>query len=477
MVHKVLFHSKILSDFYPRHLKLHSIHGTKRQLCSGSRSGESKWFGSTFREKMIKKHFVPSEEEAEGLKKKFPDPKKVVDDLFAPFKMADESLVPKLEMKKQLRDSVCKTRLVFSWPVETDVCGVHEKEDMSVNNAYLRACQFLSFMGLVRMSETGTDVYTTNQVIKLLEELASFQSSICGYETNNFRVINLLQHNQDDDVAWDSSLQVLWPLCFTVNSKSPCLDLAYYQTCLKAVMKFKAFGYLNNNNWLSRGTLLALARFDDVKLRIQVKDLSNPDFELFVDASKHGMGAYLISQDEEKIRWLSDRWIPDKTKFEPELNSNLAEFYAFVTALYTWKHKFVGKKVLCYSDNISAVNAINHGVYFTKMSRQCSSYLSLFLLLMEVCTKYNITVVGLHVPRIQNVAADLLSRCDVESFKKIVPTAFERPKKSKKLWFCNINRKYKNGKKDQNDNDPEKPKGPSSFENDKDPKEPDGPSL
>lgn len=176
-------------------------------------------------------------------------------------------------------------------------------------------------------------------------------------------------------------------------------------------------------------------------MRLQVKDLSNPDFELFVDASLHGMGAYLISQDEEKIRWLSDRWIPEKQLFKTDVNSNMAEFYAFVTALYTWKHKFVGKKVLCYCDNMYVVNAINHGYYLTKISKTPSTFVSLYLLLMKVCEKHNITAVGLHVPRIQNVAADFLSRCDVESFKKIVPTACEKPKKSKSCGFVILTKK------------------------------------
>lgn len=66
-------------------------------------------------------------------------------------------------------------------------------------------------MGLVKLSETGieTGVYNASHVIKILEELAAYQSGISGQVSNNFRVINLLQHNQDDEVSWDSSLQVL----------------------------------------------------------------------------------------------------------------------------------------------------------------------------------------------------------------------------------------------------------------------------
>lgn len=76
----------------------------------------------------------------ETLLRRFPDPKKVIDDLFAPFKCVGESLVPKLDVKKKLRDSISKSRLRLSWPGETDVCGIHEDEDTAVLHAYLSAC-------------------------------------------------------------------------------------------------------------------------------------------------------------------------------------------------------------------------------------------------------------------------------------------------------------------------------------------------
>ncbi|XP_053377141.1 uncharacterized protein LOC123529866 isoform X2 [Mercenaria mercenaria] len=397
---------------------------------------------------------------AEVLHRLFPQPKKVVDDLFAPFQKAEEGLIPKLEVRRKLRDSICKTKLTFHWPTTVDVCGIHTDEDTSVYNAYLQACHLLKGMGLVKESDTETrpgvyTVYTVDNVLKILEELASMQCTIGGYEPNNYRVINLLQHNQDEDVCWTSSLQVQWPICFTVNSKSTCLDLAYYQSCLKAVMKFKAFGYLNQQNHFRKGILLALERYDNHPLNINIvtRDLTNPDFELFVDASAHGMGAYLISRDDEKIRWLADPWIPSKIKFEPRSQSYIAEFYAFVTAVYTWKHKFVEKKVICYSDNMYAINLINHGIYTSRKSKRNESIHKLYMLLMEVCFKYNITVVGVHVPRMNNVAADLLSRCDVNSFKKIVPTAYDNPKKSKKLWFC-LNKKDDENDKNKDDKKP-----------------------
>ena len=165
----------------------------------------------------------------------------------------------------------------------------------------------------------------------------------------------------------------------------------------------------------------------------------HPDAEIYVDASKHGLGAYLLTSEDDTIRWISDRWT-NKTYFDPIKYTTIAEFYALVTAIYTWKHKFLGKKVLCYSDCLSAVHLVNNGLYVVRNNRTNRRIdprnEKLFKTLINTCEKYDITLFARHVNRVNNVPADLLSRSDVKSFQEIVPTAFHIPKKSKKLDFC-----------------------------------------
>lgn len=196
-----------------------------------------------------------------------------------------------------------------------------------------------------------------------------------------------------------------------------------------------------------------MEKYDHVGHLFKARDISNPDYEIYVDASGVGIGAYLLSNNDEKIRWLSDSWRQDMTKFSPVNDMQLAEFYALVTAVFTWKHKFVGKKVMCYSDNHGVVQVINHGYYKSKITRNPKSFAKLFMLLIDVCSKNDITFIAQHVPRLNNVAADLLSRCNVDEFKRMVPTAFKSPKKVKKLWFCTCNE----SKPDDSDNKTNKP--------------------
>ena len=162
----------------------------------------------------------------------------------------------------------------------------------------------------------------------------------------------------------------------------------------------------------------------------------NPDFEIYVDASKVGLGAYLLTNDEDTVRWISDVW-SNNLHFNPLYNSSVAEFYALVTAIFTWKYKFKNKKVLCYSDNIDAVSIVNNGLYLMKeKSLYHTTYKALYDVLTAACKTNNISLFARHVCRMDNVAADLLSRNNVEKFRKIVPTARDIPKKAKNLHFC-----------------------------------------
>lgn len=62
MVHRIFLHSKNWKELYSRNVTLLSACGRK-QHSSDSKSGDHEGPGSTFREKMIKKHFYPSEKE------------------------------------------------------------------------------------------------------------------------------------------------------------------------------------------------------------------------------------------------------------------------------------------------------------------------------------------------------------------------------------------------------------------------------
>lgn len=167
------------------------------------------------------------------------------------------------------------------------------------------------------------------------------------------------------------------------------------------------------------------------------REAFQPDFEIYVDASQVGFGAYLLTKEDSKVRWLADPWPShfNTTDILPVFESTFFEFYALVSACYTWKHKFVGKKLLCWSDNTYAVTLVNKGLYLIP-EKKVKKYQKLYKIIYDMCQKYDITLTALHVHRIDNVAADLLSRSRVEEFREIIPQANEKSKKTKKLLFC-----------------------------------------
>ena len=161
----------------------------------------------------------------------------------------------------------------------------------------------------------------------------------------------------------------------------------------------------------------------------------DPDCIIHVDASKQGFGAYLKMKDENGVRWLTEQW-PDDIKskyFMSSYSSTFGELYALVTACYTWKHKFVNKRVLCYTDCLFSATLINRGIYWSNC--KFSKYQKLCNILLTTTQKYEIDFLACHLSRNYNVLADMLSRFCVEQFKEEVPEAHEKSKKTKHLLF------------------------------------------
>lgn len=159
------------------------------------------------------------------------------------------------------------------------------------------------------------------------------------------------------------------------------------------------------------------------------------DCVIHVDASKKGIGAFLEMKDENGVRWFTETWPKDlkANYFSKSFPSSFGEMYAFVTACYTWKHKFVNKRVLCNSDCLSTVQLINRGLYVSR--KTYSKFYKLNNILLTTIHKYNIEFLASYIPRLDNVAADLLSRQKVDQFREQVPNAYEKAKKIKKLAF------------------------------------------
>ncbi|WAR24990.1 hypothetical protein MAR_010694, partial [Mya arenaria] len=107
-------------------------------------------------------------------------------------------------------------------------------------------------MGLVCTGSERAQVLDRQSVAGFLEHLAGMQTPALNNSTN-FNLIQSIHQREDDNVYWLSTLQVHWPLSFSVTSEST-------------------------------------------------------NYELYVDASGMGMGGYLLANDTEQIHWISDSW-------------------------------------------------------------------------------------------------------------------------------------------------------------------------
>ncbi|XP_046574026.1 uncharacterized protein LOC124282098 [Haliotis rubra] len=172
--------------------------------------------------------------------------------------------------------------------------------------------------------------------------------------------------------------------------------------------------------------------------RVRVQDF-DPHYQIYVDASLIGFGAYLLTKTDNKVRWMSESWTDHFNAALPwgdrkHFDSSFYEFYALLTACYTWKHKFVDKRVLCWTDNLQAATVVNCQLTGLPLILQ-PQYGKLFQMMANMCQKYNICLKASHIYRVDNVAADFLSKVQIDKFKKVFPEAEIKSKKTKKLLF------------------------------------------
>jgi hypothetical protein len=215
---------------------------------------------------------------------------------------------------------------------------------------------------------------------------------------------------------------------------------------------FQAQGLLSKSNELNTGHLSRICR-QEYSLYMQPWAQTpspchfDPHYEIYSDASRCGFGAYLLKKDDQRVHWLANLW----SEHFPRgpflylchvtehgntvvLDSFFGEFYSVVSAFYTWKHCFVEKRVLVWTDNASVVKVINQGC---QGQRNLKRVEKLHRIMAATCDKYHITVAARHVHRTHNTAADFLSRSDLAAFRAMLPQASPSMKKTKKLLFWN----------------------------------------
>jgi hypothetical protein len=133
-----------------------------------------------------------------------------------------------------------------------------------------------------------------------------------------------------------------------------------------------------------------------------------PDMVLFSDASDWGWGATLRLRGQQEDWMTQGKW----TDQERSLSINLRELRAVRLALQTWQSLVEGKKVLVNTDNTTALSHINRegGTHSPQLFKEAWQ-----LFLWAISSK--IALRAIHVPGVQNIRADWLSRRRLSSIE------------------------------------------------------------
>lgn len=160
---------------------------------------------------------------------------------------------------------------------------------------------------------------------------------------------------------------------------------------------------LDMKMWLS-----FLQNFNGISMFLDDKFVSSKSILLFTDAAQSkGFGALY-----------GDRWFngcfPEDWQ---SINIMTLEFYPIVLAIEVWGHLWCNHSILFFTDNEALVSVIN------KQSSKDSQVMFMVRHLVLRCLEFNILFKAKHISGSKNVLADLLSRLQVEEFRKRHPSA------------------------------------------------------
>ena len=189
--------------------------------------------------------------------------------------------------------------------------------------------------------------------------------------------------------------------------------------------------------------------FHHIKMTKEVKD----DFLLWLDFLQSYNGKTFFRLDavhtDEALRLFTDssgsigygavfgnHWLHGIWPSEWEgFDITFLELYPIVLAAHLWGTRFSNQTVEFHTDNMALVSILN------KSSSKKPHIMTLVRALVLAMLKYNFTFYAIHVPGVENILADALSRQQMERFRESHPSANIFPEsipphlKPGNLWF------------------------------------------
>lgn len=140
---------------------------------------------------------------------------------------------------------------------------------------------------------------------------------------------------------------------------------------------------------------------------------SVPSAVMTSDASgSWGSGAFTNQGEWFQLKW-PESWA--------SIHITVKELLPIVLGVALWGAQWTGTTVKCLCDNAAVVAILNSG------RSKCDRVMHLMRCLFFFLARFRITLVGEHIPGVDNGAADALSRDRLSSFRVQVPQASEIP--------------------------------------------------
>ena len=173
-----------------------------------------------------------------------------------------------------------------------------------------------------------------------------------------------------------------------------------------------------------------LTNWNGVSMFYEHKFTSCYDIQLHTDAASTAGFSVVY-----KTHWLSSKW-PEQMPTIPDNLSSMAfrELYPIVVASYLFAQEWKGKKIMFVCDNQAVVSILRKG------RSKCGYIMRLMRTLTWLSLVNNFYFSSMYIESKKNIAADLLSRFQIDKFKELCSDADSEPMQclppEKLLWNC-----------------------------------------
>ena len=155
-----------------------------------------------------------------------------------------------------------------------------------------------------------------------------------------------------------------------------------------------------------------LKHFNGRALFLEQKIFTSDTLHLYTDSAQSlGFGA--VFHD----RWFFGEWPKLWTSFE----ITVLELFPIVLAVHLWGHELKNKHIIFHTDNQALTFILN------KLSSKDSRIMKLVRPLALKCLTFNILFKSEHIPGVENILADHLSRLNLQRFHQLAPHVLPSP--------------------------------------------------